>query len=85
MREPLMAKPGQRCSHIDFDNPEPCQWSAWQHLKEEFRSPHRGWSTAGEFHCYFPGCMVSIGKNLRGEKPFLLAAEHLAEHRREGT
>ena len=33
-----MPEPGQRCSHIDFDNPEPCLWSAWQHLLPENRT-----------------------------------------------
>ena len=73
-------QPGQRCSHIDFDNPEPCRQSAWQHLRPEFRSPDVGWSTDGEFYCPHPGCMVSIGRNLRDERPFWLAAEHLKTH-----
>lgn len=53
--------------------------SAWDSLLPEHRSEHVGWSKSGEFYC--PHCSVIIGKNLRDEKPFLLASRHLEEHR----
>jgi len=53
--------------------------SAWDALLPEYRSEHKGWSKAGEFYCHL--CSTSIGKNLRGEKPFWFASEHLATHK----
>ncbi len=51
--------------------------NAWDDLLPEFRSEHRGWTTAGEFRC--PYCWTAIGMNLKGQKPFLHAARHLRE------
>lgn len=50
--------------------------SAWSGLLPEYRSEHIGWSKAGEFYC--PHCPTIIGKNLRDERPFLLASQHLS-------
>jgi hypothetical protein len=52
--------------------------TAWERLHPEFRSAAIGWSKSGEFYC--PYCSTIIGKNLLGESPFLLAAEHLRTH-----
>ena len=52
--------------------------SAWDHLKPQYRSEHSGWSKHGEFFC--PYCDTSIGKNLRGMKPFAAATAHLKTH-----
>jgi hypothetical protein len=52
--------------------------TAWEQVRPEFRSEHAGWSKSGEFYC--PQCSTIIGKNLRGERPFLLAAEHVRSH-----
>jgi hypothetical protein len=57
--------------------------SAWESLLPEHRSEIEGWSRNGEFYCNHPGCVVSIGKNLKDEKPFLLAAQHRIEHKQE--
>lgn len=56
--------------------------SAWAMLRPEFKSTQTGWSTAGEFYC--PYCSTSIGKNLRGDTPYMLAMQHLQEHRGRG-
>jgi hypothetical protein len=52
--------------------------TAWEMLLPEYRSEFVGWSKAGEFHC--PYCSTCIGKNLKGDKPFYFANEHLATH-----
>jgi hypothetical protein len=39
-----------------------------------------GWQSDGSWHC--PKCGTTIGKNLLGEKPFLLAWQHV--QKREG-
>jgi hypothetical protein len=54
--------------------------TAWEQLRPEFRSERIGWSKSGEFYC--PHCSTIIGKNLLGERPFLLAAEHVRTHER---
>ena len=36
------------------------------------------WSKDGEFVCHV--CDTMIGKNLKGERPFLLASQHMREH-----
>ena len=52
--------------------------TAWEQLLPQYRSERVGWSKSGEFYC--PHCSTIIGKNLRDESPFLLAAEHLHTH-----
>lgn len=49
--------------------------SAWSYIKPQYRSKNVGWTKSGEFAC--PYCGVSIGKNLRGDKPFANASAHL--------
>jgi hypothetical protein len=61
--------------------PEPPVKTAWEGLRQEYRSEVEGWSVSGEFFCNYPGCGVSIGKNLKDERPITLAMEHLAEHK----
>lgn len=53
--------------------------SAWDLLSPENRSEHEGWTKAGEFAC--TNCGVSIGKNLKGERPIASALEHYNLHR----
>lgn len=50
--------------------------TAWECLPPARRSAHEGWSATGEFFC--PRCPTTIGKNLKGERPFLLAQQHLS-------
>lgn len=45
-------------------------------LTEEHRISQAGWY-AGEWTCCKCGCM--IGKNLKGESPYLLARKHAVE------
>jgi DNA-directed RNA polymerase subunit RPC12/RpoP len=52
--------------------------SAWDQLDPKYQSEHVGWTTDGEFAC--PYCGTSIGKNLKGERPFALARRHLSKH-----
>jgi hypothetical protein len=52
--------------------------TAWERLHTQFRSERIGWSKSGEFYC--PRCSTIIGKNLLGESPFLIAAQHLRTH-----
>jgi hypothetical protein len=49
--------------------------TAWSYIKPKYRSEHVGWTKSGEFAC--PYCGTSIGKNLRGDRPFANASQHL--------
>lgn len=82
---PVMTSKGYQPALLTSRKPNPLHGgrsgpvqSAWSRLLPQFKSEHVGWSTHGEFYC--PYCDTQIGKNLRGQQPFLLASQHLKEH-----
>lgn len=44
---------------------------------EQSHEYRNGWKVNGEWHC--PKCGTMIGKNLLGERPYLLAMQHIVK------